>query len=81
MAQPLKRVNLMLDEGLVKRLRREAKKHHVSMSELARTIFGRELGPHGSPEVALVRLRQLRASIGPMAESAEIVRKDRDRGW
>jgi hypothetical protein len=81
MGSPLKRVNLMLDEGLVERLRREARDHHVSMSEMARTLLDRELGRAHEPAEVLERLRRLRDSFGPMSDSAEIVRKDRDRGW
>jgi len=81
MASQLKRVNLMLDEGLVERLRRKAQEHHVSMSEMARDLLDRELSrSHGSAGT-LERLRQLRDSFGPMSNSAEIIRKDRDRGW
>lgn len=81
MASPLKRVNLMLDEGLVERLRREARKHHMSMSEMARNLLDRELGrPRESAEV-LERLRRLRKAFGPMPDSAGIIREDRDRGW
>lgn len=81
MASPLKRVNLMLDESLVERLRREAREHHVSMSEMARALLDRELGRSREPAETLERLRRLRDSFGPMPDSAEIVRKDRDRGW
>ena len=81
MASPLKRVNLMLDEGLVERLRREAREHHVGMSEMARALLDRELGRSREPAETLERLRRLRDSFGPMPDSAEIVRKDRDRGW
>ncbi|HUF79445.1 MAG TPA: ribbon-helix-helix protein, CopG family [Thermoanaerobaculia bacterium] len=81
MATLLKRVNLMLDETLVERLRREARARHVSMSEMARTLLDRELGRSRDPEATLERLQRLRESFGPMPDSAEIVRRDRDRGW
>lgn len=81
MDSSLKRVNLMLDEILVERLRREAREHHVSMSEMARTLLNRELGRAREPAEVLERLRRLRESLGPMPDSAEVVRKDRDRGW
>lgn len=81
MATPLKRVNLMLDEGLVDRLRREARERHVSMSEMARILLDRGLQGPRDTEETLERLRKLRASIGPMPDSTEIVRRDRDRGW
>ncbi len=81
MASPLKRVNLMLDEALVERLRREAQEHQVGISEMARTLLDRELGRGDEPAEAINRLRRLRDSFGPMADSAEIVRKDRDPGW
>jgi plasmid stability protein len=81
MASPLKRVNLMLDEGLVERLRREAREHHVSMSEMARALLDRELSRTREPAEILESLRRLRDSFGPMSDSAEIIRKDRDRGW
>jgi len=78
---PLKRVNLMLDEALVERLRREARAHRVSMSEMARTLLDRGLERPRDPEAALERLRKLRESFGPMPDSTEVVRRDRDRGW
>ena len=81
MATLLKRVNLMLDETLVERLRREARARHVSMSKMARTLLDRELGRSRDPEETLERLQRLRESFGPMPDSAEIVRRDRDRGW
>ena len=81
MALPLKRVNLMLDEALVGRLQREARKNRMSMSELARTLLDQKLRPAGAAGDALSRVRQLRASLGPMPDSTEIVRRDRDRGW
>lgn len=82
MAAPLKRVNLMLDESLVTRLKREARSRHLSMSELARTLLNRELGTaRREPREALESIRRLRASLGPMPDSARIVREDRDRGW
>lgn len=81
MAAPLKRVNLMLDEALVERLRREAREHHVSMSEMARTLLDRQLERPRDVEKTLERLRRLRESFGPMPDSTEIVRRDRDRGW
>ena len=81
MSAPLKRVNLMLDEALVERLRREARAHQVSMSEMARTLLDRGLERPRDPEEALERLRKLRESFGPMPDGTEIVRRDRDRGW
>jgi hypothetical protein len=81
MASPYKRVNLMLDEGLVERLRREARERHMSMSEMARELLDRELSRTREPAETLERLRRLRDSFGPMPDSTEIVRKDRDRGW
>jgi len=81
MATSLKRVNLMLDEALVERLRREAETRRVSMSEMARTLLDRELGGRRDTEPTLDRLRRLRESFGPMPNSSEIVRRDRDRGW
>jgi hypothetical protein len=81
MASPLKRVNLMLDEKLLGRLRREARRHHVSMSEMARTLLGRQLGQSRQPSEALERLRRLRESFGAMPDCTEIIRRGRDRGW
>lgn len=81
MATPLKRVNLMLDEGLVDRLRRQAREHHVSMSEMARTLLDRGLQGPRDTEETLERLRKLREAFGPMPDSTQIVRRDRDRGW
>jgi plasmid stability protein len=81
MDSSLKRVNLMLDEGLVERLRQEAREHHVSMSEMARTLLDRELGRAREPAEVLERLRRLRDSFGPLPDSAPLIRKDRDRGW
>ena len=81
MSIPLKRVNLMLDEPLVARLKREAREHRVSMSEMARTLLGRQLAMPADPEATLERIRRLRTSFEPMPDSSEIVRRDRDRGW
>ncbi|HET7510400.1 MAG TPA: hypothetical protein VFJ65_09155 [Solirubrobacterales bacterium] len=72
-------MNLMLDEGLVERLRREAREHHMSMSEMARTLLDRELSHAREPAEVLERLRQLRESFGRMPDSAETVRKGRDQ--
>ena len=81
MASVLKRVNLMLDEGLVERLRREAREQHMSMSEMARTLLDRELSHAREPAEVLERLRRLRESFGPMPDSTETIRKGRDQGW
>lgn len=81
MGTPLKRVNLMLDEPLVARLKKEARKNHLSMSELVRVVLGRELAPSPEPGAALQRIRALRQSFGRMPDSVETIRKDRDRGW
>jgi hypothetical protein len=51
------------------------------MSEMARTLLDRELGRPRDTAATLERLRRLRESFGPMRDSAEIVRRDRDRGW
>jgi hypothetical protein len=81
MATDLKRTNLMLDGRLLRALRKEARKRRVSMSELARGILARDLGLSGQREDLLASIRALRESVGPMPDSAAIIREARDRGW
>ncbi len=81
MATTLKRVNLMLDDAVVVRLRREARKRRVSMSELARTLLARGLGQAAPGEATLERIRRLRDEIGPVPDSTALIREARDRGW
>src|SRR5436305_12554144 len=80
MASPLKRVNLMLDESLVEHLRREAREHHMSMSEMARAVLNRELSHTHEPAEILERLRPLRETFGPMPASAKTHPQGPDQG-
>jgi hypothetical protein len=81
MAAALKRVNLMLDEPLLDRLRREARAQRLSMSEMARRLLARDLGLVRDARSTVARIRDLRRRIGPMPDSTATIRKSRDRGW
>jgi hypothetical protein len=77
----VKRINLMLDEPLIERLRREAESRGRSMSEVVRTSLARVLGLAHDPDEVLERIRGLRESLGRMPDSAAEIRASRDRGW
>ncbi len=81
MATDLKRTNLMLDDRLLRALRKESHRRRVSMSELARTLLASELGIAERGEDLLESIRALREAAGPMPDSAVIVREARDHGW
>lgn len=81
MATDLKRTNLMLDERVLRALRKEARRRRVSMSELARGILAKDLGVSGQRENLLESIRALREAAGPMPDSALIIRESRDHGW
>lgn len=81
MPTALKRINLMLDEPLIEKLRREARAQRVSMSEMARKLLARDLGLARDARSTVERIRDLRRRIGRMPESTGIIRKSRDRGW
>ena len=81
MPTALKRINLILDESLIEKLRREARAQRVSMSEMARKLLARDLGLARDARSTLARIRDLRRRIGPMPDSTSTIRKSRDRGW
>lgn len=81
MASTLKRVNLMLDEAVVEKLREAADERRVSMSEMARSLLARDLGLSPDRRSVADRIRQLREQIGDMPDSAEVIRRSRDAGW
>lgn len=82
MAVDLKRIQLLLDPELTVRLRDEARRLHLSVSELAGSLLGRSLGlPPADGEGQLARIRRLRSSLPPMADSTPTIRRSRDDGW
>lgn len=80
MASTLKRINLMLDEGLVEKLRHAARKHQVSLSKMARILLERQLAS-AEDRHQLQRIRNLRVELGPMPDSTPAIREARERGW
>lgn len=80
-AVSLKRVNLMLDEELHRKLKMRAKKEKTSMSDLARKLLAKELGVEEDFGELVARIRRRRKSMGRMSDSTAIVRKSRDDGW
>lgn len=81
MASDLKRTNLMLDDRVLRALRKEARRRRVSMSELARGILAKDLGVAKSQDSFVARIRALREAAGPMPDSTPLIREARDRGW
>ena len=81
MATDLKRTNLMLDDRVLRALRKEARRRRVSMSELARGILAKNLGSPASARTCSRASASLRESAGPMPDSAVILREARDHGW
>jgi hypothetical protein len=81
MAVPLKRVNLMLDEPLLRRLKDAARREQTSVSSLVRRLLARDLGLAQSPADVAAELHRLRNSLPPMPDSTAEVRASRDRGW
>jgi len=77
----LKRVNLMLDEELHRKLKMRAHKEKTSMSDLVRKLLAKELGSESDIREVVARIRRRRKALGKMPDSTAIVRKDRDRGW
>jgi len=77
----LKRVNLMLDEELHRKLKMRAQKEKTSMSDLARKLLARELGSEDDIRGLVARIRRRRKMLGKMPDSTAIVRKSRDEGW
>ena len=80
-AVSLKRVNLMLDEELHRKLKMRAQKEKTSMSDLARKLLAKELGVEEDISGLVARIRRRRKALGKMPDSTAIVRKSRDEGW
>lgn len=80
-AVSLKRVNLMLDEELHRKLKMRAQKEKTSMSDLARKLLAKELGAEEDIRELVARIRRRRKALGKMPDSTAIIRKDRDKGW
>jgi len=80
-AVSLKRVNLMLDEELHRKLKMRAQKEKTSMSDLARRLLAKELGVEEDISGLVARIRRRRKALGKMPDSTAIVRKSRDEGW
>ena len=81
MAVSLKRVNLMLDEDLHRKLKMRARKEKTSMSELVRRILANELESETDIRALVARIRRRREALGKMPDSTAIIRRDRDKGW
>lgn len=81
MSRPLRRVNLMLDEPLIRKLKDEARSEETSMSALVRRILARELMVEESPKQVAERIRKRRLAMKRYPDSTSIVRESRDRGW
>jgi len=81
MSQPLRRVNLILDEPLIRWLQAEARSEGTSMSALVRRILARELAAGESPHEVAERIRERRLSRKRYTDSTPIVRESRDHGW
>lgn len=81
MAVSLKRVNLMLDEELHRKLKMRAQKENTSMSDLVRKLLAKELGEEGDIRELVARIRRRRKALGGMPDSTAIIRKSRDEGW
>ncbi len=77
----LKRVNLMLDEDLHRKLKMRAHKEKTSMSDLARKILAKELDAESDIRELVARIRRRRKALGKMPDSTPIIRKARDEGW
>lgn len=76
-----KHVDLFLDDELVERLEREAADRRVSLSEVVQSFLARDLGPVEPAAGAVDRLREIRHRLGPMPDSAPLIREARDTGW
>lgn len=81
MAVSLKRVNLMLDEELHRKLKMRARKENTSMSDLVRKLLAKELGEERDIHELVARIRRRRKALGRMPDSTAIIRKSRDEGW
>jgi hypothetical protein len=81
MATSLKRIDLLLEEELLDRLNQEAEQRQVTPSEVVQSLLSHDLGLAGSAAGATERLRRIREQIGPMPDSAPLIRTFRDRGW
>jgi plasmid stability protein len=80
-AVSLKRVNLMLDEELHRKLKMRARKENTSMSDLVRKLLAKELGEERDIHELAARIRRRRKALGKMPDSTAIIRKSRDEGW
>ena len=81
MAVSLKRVNLMLDEELHRKLKMRAQKEKTSMSDLARRLLAKELGKKDDIRGLVARIRRRRKELSKMPDSTAIIRRDREMGW
>ena len=82
MSVPLKHIDLLLDEDLIKRLEEESRLRQASVSDVVRSLLARDLGMALKPHGFVERIRKLREMVGTIPpDSTEIVRESRDRGW
>lgn len=82
MSVPLKRIDLLLDEDLIRRLEEESRLRQASVSDLVRNLLARDLGMTRATHGFVERIRRLRETVGSIPpEGTEIIRESRDRGW
>lgn len=81
MAKALRKLDLMLEEALVRRLEEEAEHRHLSISDLVSSLLIQDLGGSRDAIGAIERIHRLRKALGPMPDSTPVIRESRDRGW
>lgn len=82
MSLPLKRIDLLLDEDLIKRLEEESQLRQATVSDLVRNLLSRDLGMTRATHGFVERIRKLREAVGSIPpDGTETIRESRDRGW
>jgi uncharacterized protein (UPF0335 family) len=82
MSVPLKRIDLLLDEDLIRRLEEESRLRQASVSDVVRNFLARDLGMTQATHGFVERIRRLREAMGSFPpDGTEIIRESRDRGW
>jgi hypothetical protein len=82
MSAPLRRIDLLLDEDLIRRLEEESRLRQASVSDLVRNFLARDLGMTRATYGFVERIRRLREAVGSIPpDGTEIIRESRDRGW
>jgi len=85
MAGTLKRINILLTQGLLEEVKRVAKREGKTVSEyiretLKRVIEEEKFGKEGRLS-RIERLRRRRQSMPKLGDSSEIIREWREKGW